>query len=176
MSVPVALSLIFAMVPVAPAPRPADGVVAGDAGLFVPADLAFQDVIEQRITIRVPARPGALTSFTASEQVTVSRPAAATPMSWKEVGGPRCVAVRGLWSVVGARKDSIDILTRERQMLRAKLSRGCRSLDFYSGFYMRGTQDALLCADRDTIQARSGVECEIDGFRRLVPETKRRKK
>lgn len=175
MSVPVALSLILAMVPMASAPAPADGVAGADGGWFVPADHRFQDVIEQRITIRVPARPGALTSFTASEQVTVSRPAAAQ-VSWKEVGGPRCVAVRGLWSVVGARKDSIDILTREREMLRAKLSRGCRSLDFYSGFYMRGTRDALLCADRDTIQARSGVECEIDGFRRLVAETKRRKK
>ncbi len=67
------------------------------------------------------------------------------------------------------RDDSIDLLTDERQRLRARLDENCRTLDFYSGFYVERTDDGMVCADRDVIQARSGVRCEIAEFRLMVP-------
>jgi hypothetical protein len=54
--------------------------------------------------------------------------------------------------------------------LRARLDHGCRALDFYSGFYLRPAPDGNICADRDSVRARSGASCEISRFRRLVAE------
>ena len=70
--------------------------------------------------------------------------------------------------VAGWDRDSIDIITRQKQRLRAQLNRGCRALDFYAGFYMQGTKDGQLCEDRDQIHARTGAKCEIEKFRLLV--------
>src|SRR3546814_5850072 len=70
-------------------------------------------------------------------------------------------------NIVGmqVQRDSIDLITRQRQRLRAQLNRGCRALDFYAGFYMEGSKDGKLCEDRDQIHARTGAKCEIDKFR-----------
>jgi hypothetical protein len=48
-------------------------------------------------------------------------------------------------------RDSIDLITRQNQRLRAQLNRGCQALDFYAGFYMKGNKDGRLCEDRDEI-------------------------
>jgi len=45
----------------------------------------------------------------------------------------------------------------------------CPALDFYSGFYLRPSADGQVCADRDTVHARSGGQCGIERFRTLVP-------
>jgi hypothetical protein len=66
-------------------------------------------------------------------------------------------------------RDSIDLITRQKQLLRAQLNRGCRALDFYAGFYMKGNKDGQLCEGRDEIHARTGAKCEVDEFRLLVP-------
>ena len=134
-----------------------------------PGAPGFQVVIEERVIIRVPARRMPLNSF-ATQQVTVTERRAPPPMVWREVKGPKCLPMRSVLGVQAATRDSIDIITRERQRLRAQLNRGCRGLDFYSGFYMQGTRDGRLCADRDPIHARSGMQCEINRFRLLVPE------
>ena len=47
------------------------------------------------------------------------------------------------------------------------LERRCPALDYYNGFYMSATPDGLICADRDSIRARTGGECRIDSFRTL---------
>ena len=73
------------------------------------------------------------------------------------------------WVAARAQRDSIDIITRQKQRLRAQLNRGCRALDFYAGFYMQGSKDGRLCEDRDEIHARTGAKCEIDKFRLMVP-------
>lgn len=126
----------------------------------------WQLVIEQRLTIRVPARRTPLVNFSASPEA--SPRTAPQPITWKEKKAPKCLAMK---SVVGmqVQRDSIDILTRQNQRIRALLNRGCRPLDFYSGFYMQANKDGQLCADRDLIHARSGAECEIDKFRLMVP-------
>jgi hypothetical protein len=127
----------------------------------------YQIVIERQLIIRIPARPSTLTSFSAGGSV--DRRARAVPVVWRETKAPKCVAVRSLLGIQTVQSDSIDLLTRENQRLRAKLKRGCRAADFYSGFYMKASKDGRLCADRDAIHARSGAECEVEKFRLMVP-------
>src|SRR3546814_1269102 len=77
--------------------------------------------------------------------------------------------MRNIMGMQAFQRDSIDLITRQRQRLRAQLNRGCRALDFYAGFYMEGSKDGKLCEDRDQIHARTGAKCEIDKFRLMVP-------
>jgi hypothetical protein len=67
---------------------------------------------------------------------------------WREGNGPRCIPMR---SVAGA----------------TLLGENSVALDFYRGFYVNGTADGMICADRDSIRSRMGGECEIDRFRSL---------
>jgi hypothetical protein len=127
----------------------------------------YQLVIERRLIIRIPARPSTLTSFSAGDPM--DRRARSVPIVWRETKAPKCVAVRSLIGIQAVQSDSIDLITRENQRLRAKLKRGCRAADFYSGFYMKASKDGRLCADRDAIHARSGTECEVEKFRLMVP-------
>ncbi len=68
--------------------------------------------------------------------------------------------------------DSVDILLRNRQRIRAKLDNDCEGLDFYGGLYLQ-TEDGQLCAKRDVIRSRMGGTCRIDKFRMLVPKVER---
>lgn len=127
----------------------------------------IQVVIEQQLIIRVPARRSPLTNFSAP-----SAPSARirdVPIEWKEKKAPKCVAMRNIMGMQAVQRDSIDLITRQNERLRAQLNRGCRALDFYAGFYMKGNKDGRLCEDRDEIHARTGARCEIDKFRLLVP-------
>lgn len=126
----------------------------------------WQVVIEQQLIIRVPAQRSSLNNFGAAPVPQMR--ARQVPMEWKEKKAPKCVAMRNILGMQAAQRDSIDIITRQKQRLRAQLNRGCRALDFYAGFYMQGTKDGQLCEDRDEIHARTGAKCEIDKFRLLV--------
>ncbi|WP_237245785.1 hypothetical protein [Sphingopyxis witflariensis] len=124
-------------------------------------------VIEQQLIIRVPAQRSPLNNFAA-------RPAPQLrlreqPVEWKEKKGPKCVAMRNIMGMQAAQGDSIDLITRQKQRLRAQLNRGCRALDFYAGFYMQGNKDGQLCEGRDEIHARTGAKCEVNKFRLMVP-------
>ena len=127
----------------------------------------WQVVIEQQLIIRVPAQRSQLNNFAAGPMP--SRRASEVPIVWKEKKAPKCVAMRNIMGMQAAQRDSIDIITRQKQRLRAQLNRGCRALDFYAGFYMQGSKDGKLCEDRDQIHARTGAKCEIDKFRLMVP-------
>lgn len=127
----------------------------------------WQLVIEQQLIIRVPAQRSQLNSFSAGPMQ--SKRATELPIVWKEKKAPKCVAMRNIMGMQAVQRDSIDLITRQRQRLRAQLNRGCRALDFYAGFYMQGSKDGKLCEDRDQIHARTGAKCEIDKFRLMVP-------
>lgn len=127
----------------------------------------WQMVIEQQLIIRVPARRSQLNDFAAGPAP--SRRATELPVVWKEKKAPKCVAMRNILGMQAVQRDSIDLITRQKQRLRAQLNRGCRALDFYAGFYMQGSKDGKLCEDRDQIHARTGAKCEIDKFRLMVP-------
>ena len=127
---------------------------------------SFQVVIEQQLIIRVPAQRSQLTNFSASRSEEQRKREA--PIVWQEKKGPNCVAMRNIVGMQAVQRDSIDLITRQKQRLRAQLNRGCRALDFYAGFYMKGNKDGQLCEDRDEIHARSGTKCEVDKFRLMV--------
>lgn len=152
-----------AAAPVA-APEPLVAIAAPTADQ---ASSFWQVVIEQQLIIRVPAQRSQLNNFAAGPST--SRRATELPVIWKEKKAPKCVAMRNILGMQAVQRDSIDIITRQKQRLRAQLNRGCRALDFYAGFYMQGSKDGKLCEDRDEIHARTGAKCEIDKFRLMVP-------
>jgi len=140
----VALAAPLALAAAAPAQRPSRVVVT-------------QLTIHERITIRVPRMnvPG--------------RVALTAPTVWKESKGPKCIAAASLAGAMVSAPATIDLVVQGGQRIRAKLGRQCRSVDFYSNFYIRPGSDGQVCADRDTIRVRSGASCEIDSFKLLKP-------
>ncbi len=119
-----------------------------------------QMTIQQRIIIRVPmARRGKAPP----------RPSEDEDGGWQEKKGPRCIALRSIRGAMIAVDDAVDLILADTHRYRAKLERGCDSLGFYSGFYVEPNADGSLCSGRDELQARSGMSCAIDLFRRLVP-------
>ncbi len=88
---------------------------------------------------------------------------------WKEKKAPKCIAMGMVGGISISRPDSIDLVLRGNQFIRARLEKGCPSIDFYSGFYLKPTKDGRLCEDRDTIHSRTGGACMIDKFHTLVP-------
>jgi hypothetical protein len=124
------------------------------AGPSTPADA--QLVIHERITIRVPRIPAA-----------ISRPAPVASR-WKEKKGPACLDIREVAGAVIAVPASVDLLLGDGRWMRARLDGDCRSADFYTGLYIRPGPDGRLCADRDAIRIRSGAKCAIDAFKLLV--------
>lgn len=149
-----------------PAPPPAP-LVAVAPPLEPPVAPYWQVIIEEQIIIRVPAKRTPLTNFSASPAPR-ARMRDDMPIVWKEKKAPKCVAMRDIRGMQAVQRDSIDLITRQNQRLRAQLNRGCQALDFYAGFYMKGNKDGRLCEDRDEIHARSGARCEIDKFRLMV--------
>lgn len=88
---------------------------------------------------------------------------------WKEKKAPKCIAMGMVGGISISRPDSIDLVLRGNQFIRARLEKGCPSIDFYSGFYLKPTKDGRICEDRDTIHSRTGGACVIDKFHTLVP-------
>lgn len=109
--------------------------------------------IRQSVIIRVPTRP-------------VAPP---TPIEWKESKGPKCLSMSTIAGAVVTDDDSVDLIFRGGDRIRAQLEDECPALDYYNGFYLRPTKDQRICAGRDSIHSRSGGECEIRRFRTLTP-------
>lgn len=117
-----------------------------------------QLTIEQRVIVRVPM---------AKKGRAPVRPQPTGRAGWKEKKGPRCIALRSIRSASILVDNGIDLVLADGHRYRAKLARGCRSMGFYSGFYVEPDEDGSLCSGRDELQARGGASCAIDGFRRL---------
>ncbi|MBJ6122202.1 hypothetical protein [Sphingomonas mollis] len=116
-----------------------------------------QIVIHERITIRVPRMPLA---------APVSRPQPGK--GWQERKGPKCLDTAAVAAAAIVAPSSVDLLLADGSWMRARLDNDCRSVDFYSGLYIRPGGDGRICADRDAIRVRSGARCEIDSFKVLV--------
>jgi hypothetical protein len=136
---------------------------AADPGAGGPKSVRVtQLTIRERVIVRVPRMP-----------VGPVR-AALPPVTWKEKGGPKCVAVADLAGALVTQPDAVDLVLVGGKRLRAKLDGECRPLDFYSGFYLKPSSDGKVCADRDAIRARSGATCPISRFRTLKPQPAKR--
>lgn len=139
--------------------------VAADARAGEPAwqplgEEVAQLTFHQRIVIRVPRLPD---PPEASMQMRVM-----PPPKWDEKKGPRCVAIPAITGAMVNRPDSVDLVLIDGNAYRAHLRDKCPALDFYRGFYMRQTSDGMLCSGRDSLRSRSGGDCEIKAFKRLV--------
>ncbi|MES2905197.1 MAG: hypothetical protein V4696_13505 [Pseudomonadota bacterium] len=111
--------------------------------------------VRQETILRVPVRPNPRMR-----------------LRWEEEKGPKCLPVSAIAGAVLSSPDSIDILLRNRQRMRAKLDNDCDGLDFYGSLYLQ-TDDGKFCAKRDSIHSRMGRTCRIQKFRTLVPKVER---
>ena len=93
--------------------------------------------------------------------------AAPKPVRWREKKGPKCVAPGDLAGVLISPGNNLDMVMFGGTWLRAKLDGQCRTLNFYSGIYMKPGNDGRVCAGRDMVRARSGAGCMVSGFRML---------
>lgn len=133
------------------------------------AGLQFAQVtVREQVIIRVQTQPMRRqpSPLAASNKMLPQ----ASPIKWRERKAPRCIPIRSLAGASVVEADSVDLLLRGGQRLRAKLEDDCPALDFYRGFYLKPTTDGKMCADRDMIHSRSGAQCEIARFRTLVPD------
>jgi hypothetical protein len=121
----------------------------------------YQARVEQRVIIRFPNQPNP-TQQGRNEK----RP----PTKYKEEKVGKCLLMDRLVASRPGPKNSLELVTRERQMIRAYLGDGCLAREFYAGAYVERSLDGKLCADRDLLHARTGAKCEIDKFRLLVPD------
>jgi hypothetical protein len=133
------------------------GVAASAADAPEERILIAQIQIEQRTVVRI--RPVAVQPS--------ERPA--LRLRWEEKKGPNCIKMGLVAGAMVSSPDSIDLVLRGGSRMRAKLSRSCPSIDFYSGFYVKPPKDGRICEDRDVIHSRSGGECGIEKFKLLVP-------
>lgn len=121
-----------------------------------------------------PARPAQYGQTVVREQVIIRfRQTPATKMEWKEGKGPKCVPARAIAAATLVGKNSVDLILRNRQRVRARLESNCPALDYYYGFYITPNPDGMICEDRDNIRSRMGGACEIDRFRSLEPVVRR---
>lgn len=137
-----------------------------ELGVYVePVPLLVAQVrIERRIIIRVPRRrPMAINRLANIRRL--SQPKA---YSEKKIG--KCLPMSDILGVQMADGRELDLLTRNRIRIRARLDKKCQARSFYSGFYMEKSSDGKICAGRDILHSRTGEKCEIDRFRQLVPE------
>ncbi|HYD38416.1 MAG TPA: hypothetical protein VEA60_12430 [Allosphingosinicella sp.] len=119
-------------------------------------------------------RPAQYGQSLVREQVIIRfRQSTPTRIEWKEGKGPKCIPARGILAATRAVKDSVDLILRSRQRVRAKLESSCPALDYYYGFYITPNPDGMVCEDRDNIRSRMGGACEIDRFRSLEPAVRR---
>ena len=145
-AIPAALLLLLAA-PVAPAAAP------GFEG---------QMLFHQHIVIRIPRMP-------APRAMAMPEPALPST-EFHEKDGPQCVASDELVAATIPDDDRVDVMMRGGERLRIRLDKHCRTLDYYTGFYVTAGHDGQVCAKRDSIRTRSGDECGIAKFRRLVPD------
>ena len=118
-----------------------------------------QLTIRQRVIIRVP-RVG-------PAPLPVGRTAIAPPVAYRESKGPKCVAANAMAGAAIGAVNVVDLVMQGGARVRAQLDGDCAPLDFYSGFYLKGSPDGMVCAGRDSIRVRSGASCPIKRFRTL---------
>jgi hypothetical protein len=113
---------------------------------------------DQRVIIRIP--PKTVPSGSKRSE----------PVEYKEEKIGKCLLMDRLIGSRPGPKESLEILTRDGNLIRAYLGDGCLAREFYAGAYVERSADGKLCVDRDLLHARTGAQCEIDKFRLLTPK------
>ena len=89
------------------------------------------------------------------------------PMRWVEKKGPKCIPAGQLGGAI-VNGNSVDLVLRGGDRVRAVFDGDCAGLGYYGGFYLKPSSDGQLCAGRDSIRTRSGDSCTIKRFHKLV--------
>ncbi|MFN3862926.1 MAG: hypothetical protein ACK4RT_01465 [Erythrobacter sp.] len=121
---------------------------------------AQQVRIEQRLVVRIAPAPG--------NNLIAELPQRALPPRFEETRKEKCVPLEGIAGVQTGSGNRLVLFLRDRRMLSVNLEKSCRARDFYSGFYVERNRDGRLCVDRDKLQSRTGVYCEVESMRQLV--------
>lgn len=125
------------------------------------AEVAQQVRIEERVIIRIgPSSP--------MSQRVLSLRQSSEGRVFQEQKLDGCVPVAAISAVQPAERNRLLLFMRDRRILTAALERTCNSEDFYSGFYVERQPDGQLCSGRDRLQSRSGANCRVAQFNRLV--------
>lgn len=120
--------------------------------------------MERRIIVRIAPSKGPLTP-----DLLADLPQREVRMRFEEKKTGQCVPLKGIAGVQADRDNRLLIFMRDRKLLSATLEKSCRARDFYSGFYVEKSDDGMLCSKRDTLQSRSGANCELRKLVRLIP-------
>lgn len=151
--------------PVAAAPPATHGLSDADGVFVAPVAQRFAQVrIQKRVIIRVPRRRSVISSALAD----ITRRSEPTKYTQKKIG--KCLPMNNILGVQRFGDRYLDLVTKDRKQIRARLEKKCQARSFYSGFYMEKSGDGRICAGRDILHSRTGSKCEIDRFRLLVPE------
>lgn len=126
-------------------------------------DVARQVRIEQRMQIRVTARPaGVIMDAPFSAPDDISRPR----IEERRMG--KCLGNAMIGGVTMRSDKQLLLYLRDQRVVSATLDRFCHARDFYSGFYLARSVDGKLCVDRDLLLSRSGANCKIKQLRELI--------
>jgi len=135
------------------------GATGGEAGDPTEGRTVYAQLrVRQQIILRVP------------QHMRGDHPSGSALVRWREGRGPRCVSARAVIGATALGRNSVDLVMRDNSRIRVRLDSGCPGLDFYRGFYVNGTADGRICADRDSIRSRMGGQCGIDQFHTLTAE------
>lgn len=121
--------------------------------------------IERRVTIRIAPR-----SPDVRQSLMAELPALPVTSNLTERRMGKCVAVAGIAGVQTGQGSQLILYMRDQRIVSAMLEKACRARDFYSGFYLERSADGMLCIDRDRLQSRTGVRCQVSRMRQLVAE------
>lgn len=124
---------------------------------------ARQVRIEQRVVVRIAPRVPS-----ARQNPTADLPQRELAPRLEERGKEKCVALQGIAGVQTGSGNRLVLFLHDRRMISVNLEKSCRARDFYSGFYVEQSKDGRLCVDRDRLQSRTGVSCEVETMRQLV--------
>ncbi|WP_296716110.1 hypothetical protein [Erythrobacter sp.] len=124
---------------------------------------ARQVRIEQRVVVRIAPRPPA-----ARQNMLAELPQRAIAPRFEEARKEKCVPLDGIAGVQTGSGNRLVLFLRDQRMISVNLDKSCRARDFYSGFYVEKNKDGRLCVDRDKLQSRTGVRCEVEAMRQLV--------
>lgn len=149
---------------------PALGAVEAPREAAAPADplqpySAEQVSIQQRVTIRVSPRqaPMPMQSMMFENEMDA---ASGPRFVERKIGN--CLGLSLIAGVQPIDNSRLLLILHDRRMVTAKLEKGCQGREFYSGFIVARNTDAQICVGRDVLQSRSGMGCQVSGFRQLV--------
>lgn len=142
---------------------------AGWRGVFNPLRIfhqrqsANQVRIEQRVVVRISPQP-----MSARQELAAQAFERQLTNRYLEKKIGKCLPLEGISAVQTGSGNRLVLYLRDRSMVSVSLEKSCHARDFYSGFYVERHKDGRLCVDRDQLQSRTGVKCEVQRLHRLV--------